>query len=337
MDSIDKTITYILRCHSTSTLPKLKSALLSVSQQRYPHVRAFVAIQDLSDGEVEHIASVSRDLGDGCPLDVEVRNFSFAQPGDHRGALLNKALECVKSRYVAFLDYDDVVYPNHAETLIADLEENESLGIVASFGGCTLAYYDDLGGGAISVTDRRPFSSQASVSACVVENCFPIHSYVLDMMAMPKVPRFGEDRHVFEDYIFLLDLMEHYRVSTNCAQIPLCEYRWNNDNSNTVSVNRRKSFRNREKEKVWKAAQAEIESGKSKRFFRVPYAEIATPRAALTLSKQPFIRGLFVCHVARNIRKKRGAEEAIRFLSNPKHYARSLPANERSLVLRLFF
>ena len=223
MNEHEETITYVLRCHSTLTLPKLKNALLSIAEQHYPHVRALVAVQDLTAHEVENITSAIRDSVEEQDLDVDVRNCSFAEPGDQRGALLNKALETVTSRYVAFLDYDDIVYPHHAKKLISDLKENADLGVVASFGGCILAHYDDLGDGKINVTKKEVFTSQASVSACVVANCFPIHSYVLDMKTMPVLPRFGEETHVFEDYIFLLELMEHHRVSTACSKTPLCE------------------------------------------------------------------------------------------------------------------
>ncbi|WP_138470133.1 glycosyltransferase family 2 protein [Poseidonocella sp. HB161398] len=336
--SVDEpAITYIVRCHSTSTLPKMKSALLSIAGQTYQPVKALVALQDLAEDDVATVKDITAPISDGTGLNIDVVNFEFPAKGDHRGALLNKALECVKSRYVAFLNYDDVVYPHHAETLISDLKENADLGVVASFGGCMRAYYDDLGDGAIYVTRKRLFRSQASVSDCIIENCFPIHSYVLDMVGLPKLPRFGEDMHGFEDYIFLLELMEHYRVSTTYARLPLCEYRLNNDNSNTVAIKNLKALRDREKEEIWRATQAEIDSGKRKRFFRVPYAEISAPGGTLILSKQPFLRGLFVCQIAKSIRKKIGPEEAEKFLRDPKRYARSLPKKKRSLVFRLLF
>jgi glycosyltransferase involved in cell wall biosynthesis len=331
------TITYILRCHSTSTLPKLKTALQSVADQQYQPVKALLALQDLAEDDVAIVKDTTAPISAATGLDIEVVNFGFPTKGDHRGALLNRALLCVKSRYVAFLDYDDVVYPRHAETLISDLQENESRGVVASFGGCNLAHYDDLGDGMISVTRKRLFVDDASVSACVVQNCFPINCYVLDITALPELPRFGEELHVFEDYIFLLELMEHHRVSLNYARLPLCEYRVNNDNSNTVVVKSRKALRDAAKENVWETAKAEIDSAKNGRFFRVPYTELATPVNSTALSRQPFVRGLRVCQVAKSIRKKYGADETRKFLSDPKSYSRSLPRKQRSLVLRLFF
>ncbi|NHM21142.1 glycosyltransferase family 2 protein [Tritonibacter mobilis] len=333
----DKTITYVLRCHCVSTLPKLKTALLSVSAQTYPSVKAVVALQNLPDHEVAQIDSAIRLLQDESGLDVELRNFSFPKPGDHRGALLNRALGVVKSRYVGFLDYDDIVYPNHAETLISDLVNTTYSNAVASFGGCMLAFYNDIGSGEIHITNKRAFSKHPSVSSCIVANCFPIHSYAVDLRRLQKIPKFDEESHLHEDYVFLLELLELHPVSTRHSQTCLCEYRLNNDNSNTVSVKSKTAIRDEKKNNMWLKDQERVERKKSGRSFRVPYDEIVKFGDISILSRQPLWRGLLVCQIAKNIRKRYGVDEATKFLTNPKRYSRALPAEKRSLLMRFFF
>jgi hypothetical protein len=333
----DTTITYVLRCHCISTLPKLITALLSVSAQTYPSIKALVVLQDLPDSQVAEIDFAIRALRDENGLDIDLRNFQFPHPGDHRGALLNRALEIVKSRYVGFLDYDDIVYPNHAEVLISDLTESRDSSAVASFGGCTLAFYDDAGNGEIHITEKRVFSTHPSVSSCLVANCFPIHSYVLDLCRLPKVPKFDEESHLHEDYVFLLNLLEFYAVSTRCSRAYLCEYRLNNDNSNTVSVNNSKTVRDESKANVWSKDAERVERKKIGRSFRIPYSEVAEFGDISILSRQPFLRGLLVCNIAKSIRKKYGVDEAAKFFKDPKRYSRALTAKKRSLLLRLFF
>lgn len=334
--SQDVEMTYVLRCHSMSALPKLKTALLSVSAQTYPSVRALVALQNLPDTEVSQIDCALQALRVENDLDIELSNFVFSVDGDHRGALLNRALETVKSRYVAFLDYDDIVYPDHAERLILDLMQSDDTGAVASFGGCMLAYYDDIEGGLIHVTKRRMLSTDPSVSSCLVANCFPIHSYVVDMRRLQAVPRFGEDSNLHEDYIFLLELFERYPVSTRCSKISLCEYRLNNENSNTVLVGGGK-FGFKAKHNLWQKDRERVERMKLGRSFKVPYSEVAEIRDISILSRQPLLRGFLVCPIARSIRKKHGVDEARLFLTDPKRYSRSLPKERRSLLMRLFF
>jgi hypothetical protein len=245
-------------------------------------------------------------------------------------------LESVRSRYVGFLDYDDIVYPNHAESLISDLTESVDTGAVASFGGCTLAYYDDVEWGMIHVTRKEILSTHPSVSSCLAANCFPIHSYVIDMRRLQAVPRFGEESNLHEDYIFLLELFERYPVSTRCSKISLCEYRLNNDNSNTVFVSGGNRY-DSAKRNLWLQDRERIERMKLGRSFRVPYSEIAEISDISILSRQPLLRGFLVCPIARSIRKKHGVEEARLFLGDPKRYSRSLPVEKRSLLMRLFF
>lgn len=335
----DTTITYVLRCHSILTLPKLRTALFSVSAQRYSKSRALVAMQNLPDEDVLKIKEAVQLLRQATGLEISLENFSFRDLGDHRGALLNRALKKVQSRYVAFLDYDDVVYPHHAETLIADLVKCEDQRIAASFGGCMRAYYDDIGDDAIYITSKRFHKKRPSVSSCLIKNCFPIHCYVLDLSRMDFVPRFGESSHVFEDYIFLLELFENYPVSLRHARTALCEYRLNNDNSNTVSVKSRTAIDDPEKAQLWEKMEQSLEKYKMSRAFRIPYDEVIrfVNNDNIILSKQPFWRGLFICIAAKNIRKKYGVEQAAKFLENPKQYARNLQQKERSLLLRLFF
>lgn len=337
MTITNRAITYVLRCHSLSALPKLKVALLSVAGQSYEEVKAFIAVQNLPDDAVKKIAHAASVLHRATGLEISLVNFHFSTPGDHRGELLNKAIREVDTRYVAFLDYDDVVYPNHAECLIADLMDCENKEAVASFGGVTLAYYDDVSDGSIYITRKHVFSQFPSVLSCVIENCFPIHSYVIDLQRISSIPKFGEQSSVFEDYLFLLELFRNYSVSTNKANIALAEYRLNNDNSNTVRVKTQAASEDTRKELLWEEMEQNVEQQKYGRPFYVPYSEITKFVDASTLTRQPFFRGLVLCSVAKRIRKNKSIEEAAQFLRNPKAYVQLLPASEKTILMRLFF
>lgn len=335
--SEDHVVTYILRCHSISTLPKLKSALLSIAAQRYPSVTAFVALQNLHDADVAQVEKATRLLQQATGLQVDVCNFAFPSAGDFRGALLNRALECVESRFVGFLDYDDVIYPHHAEILIADLRASEEDAPVISFGGCVTAFYDDISDGAINITSKRAFANSASVSSCLVGNCFPIHTYIVDRDRLQHLPKFGESSNLMEDYFFLLEVLEHYPVSTRNAKLPLCEYRMNNDNSNTIAIESGSAVYDQKKIDKWNRVQEVVEQYKARRSFKLPYTEIMHFGDYTQLTRQPFLRGLFVCQVAKGIRKKRGELEASRFLRDPKGYSRTVLASERTLFMKIFF
>ena len=337
MMSEDHVVTYIVRCHSISTLPKLKSALLSIAAQRYPSVVAFVALQNLPDTDGTRIKKVARLLQQATGLQVDVTNFDFPSAGDFRGALLNKALASVETRFVGFLDYDDVIYTHHAETLVADLLTAEEEAPVISFGGCVMAFYDDISDGAINITSKRAFALAPSVSSCIVANCFPIHTFIVDRERLQHVPKFGESSNLMEDYFFLLQVLEHYPVSTQHAKLPLCEYRMNNNNSNTIAVQSSTAVQDQKKIENWNRAREVIEQYKNSRSFKVPYPEIVNFSYNVQLARQPFLRGLFVCQIAKGIRKKRGEQEASKFLRDPQGYSRAISASERSLLMKILF
>lgn len=337
MDHLNETVTYILRCHSVSTLPKLRLALMSVAAQRYPHVQALIALQDFAERESAQVVEVTDLVKDATGLNVTIENYSFENKGDHRGALLNRSLANVQNKYAAFLDFDDVVYPNHAETLIADLLANEDQSVVASFGGCCLAYYDDIDDFSINITKRQTFSEAPSVSACIIGNCFPIHCYILDLSKIDKLPKFSENTHLYEDYIFLLGLFELYPVSVKKAKIELCEYRVNNNNSNTVIINKKSAASDPQKADLWVKTQRSIEAYKTGKSFRLPYEEVVNYSDSVMLARQPFLRGVFICAVAKSVRKKFGSDAAAMFLKDPKGYSRAIPKEKRSVFMRMFF
>ncbi len=100
----------------------LACALASVLRQSYTNLQPIV----VNDG--------------GCDVAGVVNSFSdrrvvFINRKENRGkaASLNEALEKADGKYVAYLDDDDLFYPNHVETLVGALQEHPH---------CAAAYSD---------------------------------------------------------------------------------------------------------------------------------------------------------------------------------------------------
>lgn len=336
MSNTHSSITYILRCHSISCIPKLRTALFSVASQHYTRTQALVVLQNLSDSDLSEVESVAEHIASATGLTVQVKNFSFPRPGDYRGALLNQAIKTIESRYVAFLDYDDVVYPNHASILIEDLESDPHQEAAASFGACISAVYEDLPNNAIYIKKKSTFYDAPSVTTCVLDNCFPIHSYVIDRFRVKQFPYFNEASPYLEDYYFLLALIERHPVSTRKSAVAVCEYRINANNTNTVFTEYETNQPDENKRRKWLEAGDLINSYKQSRCFVIPFDEIRRSASVRRLARQPFFRGLFICHIAKKIRKKYGETEACEFLANPKQYA-SATSRRRTWLMRLLF
>ncbi|KPK62685.1 MAG: hypothetical protein AMK73_05760, partial [Planctomycetes bacterium SM23_32] len=92
-----------------------------------------VAGQQFADWELLVINDGGRDVGDVVASFRDAR-ISYLSLPENRGkaACLNLGLERARGRYVAYLDDDDVWYPNHLATLVRALEENEEIGVAYS-------------------------------------------------------------------------------------------------------------------------------------------------------------------------------------------------------------
>jgi len=108
---------------STFNRPRyLSEALASVLHQSYRNLQVIV----VNDGG-EDVSGVINSFND--------RRVIFINRRDNRGKAfsLNEALGCAEGKYIAYLDDDDLYYPNHIETLVDALENRTD---------CTVAYSD---------------------------------------------------------------------------------------------------------------------------------------------------------------------------------------------------
>ena len=339
--SENQDLTYVVRCHSITCLSQLEDALVSIAGQQYAHIQAFIAVQDLKPEEFSLVLALAAEVKATTGLQTRAENISFDSKGDHRGALLNRAFELIESRYVAVLDYDDVVYPNHASTLVADLQADESGNIVGSFCGCTKAMYDRLDNGSIHITKKIDYYVGGSVGKCLIENCFPIHSYVLDRARIQNMPKFWEERSVFEDYWFLIHLFQNYQVSTRLSGKCLCEYRQCNSGGNTALPTMKHAEAYPEQLAKWGEAGALISDLKKSSAFKVSYEEILRtnyPQSYLSaLATPPRIQSLVVYHFYKYIMRKLGNEAAKEFVTSPAPFVAKMPREHSTALIRRAF
>ncbi len=100
----------------------LAGALASVVRQGYRNLQIIV----INDGG-EDVSDIVNSFGD--------ERLMFIDRKENRGKAhsLNEALSRAEGKYVAYLDDDDLYYPNHIKTLVDTLENNSI---------CQVAYSD---------------------------------------------------------------------------------------------------------------------------------------------------------------------------------------------------
>lgn len=175
-------------------------ALRGIAANDYASIEILVVHQGASDSvdvAVLHAAAYSR------PLNIM---FNPAE-NDERARNLNLGWEAARGRYIAFLDDDDDVAPDHYSTMVTALQES---GRAWAYARTALRRED----ADFKVLEESfPFDrSEFSLLDLWRQNFIPIHSFLIDRSALPEAmlhAPFCEALTRSEDWDFLLRLAWH--------------------------------------------------------------------------------------------------------------------------------
>jgi hypothetical protein len=223
----------VLRFHDLNRLVELDRAAFSVVGQTVRPVTAHVVVQRFGDEGVKavraRLAPMFRDL-DGAFL--EVHDWRAPHPADGRSCLLNEGVRHAKRRYLSFLDYDDVLFPEAHALLRQRLETS---GAAIAFGGVEMmdvTPYDDF----VMPRGKRVSALGGWTLMDLFErNRAPVHSYVIDRERVAtRDIHFDENLTWEEDYEFLLRACATYRVDLEAISTAIGYYNFKTDGSNSV-------------------------------------------------------------------------------------------------------
>jgi hypothetical protein len=224
-------VSTIVRLHDPARIHRLELALMSLCGQRYPFLSPVIVLQDFSASDEARVQETATRLPWKSEVESpEIVNLRGLGTGDHRSKLLNAGLEAATGRYIGFLDFDDYLYPDAYSRLI---ERIRLSGKKAAFGAVSIAEMDRNPGGACQA--KHPFPRASSKYYFFRENCYPIHSFLLESQIAKSV-RVPEDLSTLEDYYFLLSVLnEHDWDDELTRQAPIADYVHWTDESNTVA------------------------------------------------------------------------------------------------------
>jgi glycosyltransferase involved in cell wall biosynthesis len=167
---------------------------------------------------------------------------------DARARGLNLGKHAAQGRYLAFLDDDDKVYPNHYARLIEPLGKTD---FAWAYGDIIRALYNEHGQ---LVSRSAPFKRDAySFLDHLRGNTTPIHSFVMDAARTEDVGDVDESLSRGEDYEFILRLA--YRHEPLYVPGFGAEYCIRNDGSNTVSDGVTNTRDMLKKRRLWREAE----------------------------------------------------------------------------------
>lgn len=245
----------LVRFHDIGRMAELSRCAFSVVCQTYRPLTMRVCTQRFTAAQID---AVGEALAPVMALAEDIRlefvNFGDDEPRDARSALLNMGIARSTGRYLAFLDYDDVTYPDGYRLLIDELNES---GAVIAFGAIAVKYVDVDADFAVTSGKWRPFRGR-NLRNLFEDNFCPIHSYVIDRKAAsPAQLRFDEAMTRLEDYEFLLRFCATHVSSFRLHDRVVGDYYWKNDGSNTMTPDILAADDNA---RAWRLALRELEA-----------------------------------------------------------------------------
>ncbi|MCB4825212.1 glycosyltransferase [Roseicella aerolata] len=224
----------IVRFHDINRLRELDRCIFSLVGQRYRPLNIILALQRFSAAE---IATVREALAPLLAMpdapQLTICNLEQAVPQDGRTLLLNMGLQAATGRYVGFLDYDDVLYPEAYETIVARLRETDAAVAFAT----VRVVSADIHKLFIRVVSemKEPFQRGDHVIDLFRSNFCPIHSFLVDRNKMSREELFFDTALTWEeDYDFLLRICARHRSDFGLISTRIGDYYFKNDGSNSI-------------------------------------------------------------------------------------------------------
>lgn len=200
---------------------RLRECLNSLSAQTFDSFETVV----VNDCGVEVDDIIVEELG-ARPY-RSIRN----QKNRGRTAALNIGVEAAIGHYICFLDDDDIVYPNHLETL-TEAAKPTGLPVVYTDVMNVTYLFNQAKNEWERVREQLVYSFDFVRDNFLLANYIPINCLMIRRDCFDAVGPFDESLHVYEDWEFLIRLSRKFDF-LHIAKIT-GEYRRRDDNSNIL-------------------------------------------------------------------------------------------------------
>ncbi len=214
-------ITVIIPTHNRKD--KLKDAVESVLQQTYENLEIIV-VNDAGEDISELINSFNNKR---VKLITHKENKGLA-------AARNTGLKNARGKYIAYLDDDDIYYPDHLNTLVSFLENRK---LKVAYADAYRAKQELKDGIYVTIEKDVPFSNDFSKENLLRLNIAPVQCFMHEKACIDETGLFDESLKAHEDWDFWIRLSEKYEFH-HLNKIT-SEFRQRTDKSNMTSLQNR--------------------------------------------------------------------------------------------------
>lgn len=225
----------IIRCHRVDRTLELDIALATLFNQTYSPIHVIIVTQNFSAQDLQVVGDLLSEY------DWETRHVAptvanvESPPGvDVRSKLLNVGISKTRQRYLAILDYDDLLYSHAYEHLISVAKEHDA---AVSFGGIVVKHVCVFENFVWNLNRIDDYFKVGDLEDLIHDNFCPIHSFIVDTGKINMADiSFNENLTRLEDYDFLLRLAEKYKFTFEGIGRKIGVYNFHIDGSNSSQV-----------------------------------------------------------------------------------------------------
>jgi hypothetical protein len=169
----------------------LAEALTSIAASSYRNIEVIL----VNDGGESPIAPES------YPLTLKLINLEVNRG---RSAAANAGVDAAGGEYLSFLDDDDLMGPDHIETLVGLVTGAD---VRVAYTDAAVGVYELGGSGGWKEVDRRlPYSRDFDPELLLVDNYIPLNTLVIHRPLFEEAGPFDPALEFFEDWEFLIRL-----------------------------------------------------------------------------------------------------------------------------------
>lgn len=213
-------VSTIIRIHTVGCLPYLKRALFSLTAQT-TDVYPIIVMQRFQESDQRYIERQCNLYCMGAIKNITYVNVSDGHQKDIRSRLLNVGVSKAHTRFLHFLDFDDVMYADAYNKLINVLTKSQA---AIAFGAITSCYFENVGGHPYIRQKKREYFGLSKYDL-FVDNFCPLHSFLIDLSKVDKSTIvFDEEMTALEDYNFLLDFLSKHEADFSEINYVIGEY-----------------------------------------------------------------------------------------------------------------